>query len=141
MDDSVYKSRIGGWFWSVPMLLILVIASWILVRPGWIGTVLCILAIGILVFILVASVTVYRKTTYTLTSDTVTIDSVDGPLYVAFDKITSVDTERDDAALYYGMSRDVVRINFGTSSAVVVSPKDKYRFMNELRIAGLDVEE
>lgn len=141
MTDSVYKSRIGGWFWSIPMLLVLVISAWILVRPGWIGTVLCLIFTGILVFILIASITVYKRTTYFITSDSVFIDSVDGPLNIIFSKITSVDTERDDDALYYGMSRDVVRINFGTSSAVVISPKDKYRFMNELKIAGLNIEE
>ncbi len=141
MTDSVYKSRIGGSFWLIPMLMILVISAWVLVRPEWVGTLLCILITGILIFILIASATVYRKTGYTITSDSVFIDSVDGPLVVAFERIRSVDTERDDDALYYGMSRDVVRINFGTSSAVVISPKDKYRFMNELRAAGLNVEE
>lgn len=141
MTDSVYKSRIGGSFWLIPMLMILVISAWVLVRPEWVGTALCILIMGVLIFILIASATVYKKTGYTITSDSVFIDSVDGPLVVAFERIRSVDTERDDDALYYGMSRDVVRINFGTSSAVVISPKDKYRFMNELRAAGLNVEE
>lgn len=141
MTYSVYKSRIGAPFWLVPMLLILIIAAWVLVRPGWVGAILCMVFIGTLIFVLVASVTVYSRTTYTITPDSVFIDSADGPLNITFDKIRFVDAERDDEALYYGMSRDVVRINFGTASAVVISPKDKYRFLNELRIAGVDVKE
>lgn len=141
MTDTVYKSRIGGLFWLIPLLMILTVTTWILVRPGWIATIVCILFLAVLVYITVASVTVYGKTSYTVTEDSVRIDSPDGILNILFSKITSVDTERDNDALYYGMSRDVVRINFGSSSSVVISPKQKYEFMTELRVAGLNVEE
>lgn len=141
MTDTVYKSRIGGLFWLIPMLVVLVITAWILVRPGWVGGMLCIMLVVVFLFVTVASISVYRRTSYIITSDSVRIESSDGILNILFSKITSVDTERDDDALYYGMSRDVVRINFGTSSSVVISPKQKYEFMNKLRVAGLKVEE
>lgn len=141
MTDTVYRSRIGGLFWLIPMLIVLTVTAWILARPGWVGATVCLFVLAALFFVIVASVSVYRKTSYTITEDSVRIDSSDGVLNILFSKITSVDTERDNDALYYGMSRDVVRINFGTSSSVVISPKQKYEFMTELRVAGLNVEE
>lgn len=141
MSEVEYRSKLGGWFYLTPLLMALVVIVWYQFRHSLIAAILCIVAIIALLFVLLASFYVYKGTYYTLTESSIRVKAPGNFVEIDFEKITSIDTERDDDALYYGMSNDVVRINFGTMSAVVISPKNKKMFMDELRSKDLKVEE
>ncbi len=141
MSETEYRSKMGGWFYVTPVLMALVLIAWYQFRHSLIAAILCIVAIIALLFVLLASFYVYKGTYYTLTESSIRVKAPGNFVEIDFEKITSIDTERDDDALYYGMSNDVVRINFGTMSAVVISPKNKKMFMDELRSKDLKVEE
>ncbi|HKM09186.1 MAG TPA: PH domain-containing protein [Candidatus Methanomethylophilaceae archaeon] len=141
MSEVEYRSKIGGWFYIAPILMALVVIVWYQFRHSLIVAVLCIVALVALLFVLVASLYMYKETHYTITDSSVRVKAPGNMIDIDFEKITSVDTERDNDALYYGMSNDVVRINFGTISSVVISPKKKGKFMDELRARDLKVEE
>lgn len=141
MSEVEYRSKLGGWFYLTPLLMALVVIVWYQFRHSLIVAVLCIVALVALLFVLVASLYMYKETHYTITDSSVRVKAPGNFVEIDFEKITSIDTERDDDALYYGMSNDVVRINFGTMSAVVISPKNKKMFMDELRSKDLKVEE
>ncbi len=141
MSETEYRSKIGGWFYIAPILMALVVIVWYQFRHSLIAAVLCIVALVALLFVLVASLYMYKETHYTITDSSVLVKAPGNLIDIDFEKITSVDTERDNDALYYGMSNDVVRINFGTISSVVISPRRKGRFMDELRGKDLKVEE
>lgn len=140
MTRSVYKSKIGGGFYSALPLMVLFVAIWYYLRYSLIWTIVCILVIAALIIIIVASIVVYKKITYTIMEDSIYINSPHGVIDILFSKITSVDTERDEKSVYYGMSRNVVRIKFGTFSSVIISPNNKKKFLDELKDAGLKVE-
>lgn len=141
MSETEYRSKMGGWFYVTPVLMALVLIAWYQFRHSLIAAILCILAIVALLFVLSASFYVYKGTYYTVTESSIRIKAPGNFVEIDFEKITSVDTERDEDALYYGMSNDVVRINFGTMSAVVISPKNKKMFMDGLKSKNLKVEE
>jgi ABC-type multidrug transport system fused ATPase/permease subunit len=137
--DSVYRTKRGLWYYLAPLLAIVVAVTWFLFLDEWIWSIACIVAIAVMLFVFVATTYVYRRTYYTVTATSVTIDSTDGRIEIAFSKITSVDTEKDDRSAFYGMSGDTVRIKFGNSSSVIISPARKKEFLEELRRAGLNV--
>jgi hypothetical protein len=140
MEGSAYRSKIGGVFYMTLPLMVLVATVWYYLQNSIIWTIICILAIAVLMLIIIASVVVYKKISYTITENSVRIKSPHGIIDILFSKITSVDTERDEESVYYGMSRDVVRIKFGTFSSVIISPNNKKGFLDELKAAGLNIE-
>lgn len=140
MTRSIYKSKIGNGFYFTLPLIALVTAIWYHLRDSIIWTIICILAIVALTIIVVASIVVYKKISYAITENSIRINSPQGVIDIRFSKITSVDTERDEKSVYYGMSRNIVRIKFGTFSSVIISPNNKKKFLEELKAAGLDVK-
>ncbi len=140
MNRSTYKSKIGGGFYLALPLMVLFAAICCYLRDSIIWVVVCILVIVLLLIVIIASIVVHRRISYVITKDSIFIDSPQGVINVLFSKITSVDTERDNKSVYYGMSRDVVRIKFGTFSSIIISPKNKEKFLEELKTAGLKVE-
>jgi glucan phosphoethanolaminetransferase (alkaline phosphatase superfamily) len=139
VTESVYRTKLGFWYYLVPALAVIAAAVRILFLDGWIWTAVCIAVIAVLTFVFAATTFVYTKTYYTITDDSVVIDTTDGKINIAFSKITSVDTEKDEKTAFYGMSGDTVRIKFGSVSSVIISPVRKKEFLEELRKAGLNV--
>lgn len=140
MTRLVYKSKIGGGFYMTLPLIALVTAICYYLRSSIIWIIVCILAITVLLIVIIASVVVHRKISYTITENSILINSPQGIIDILFSKITSVDTERDANSVYYGMSRDVIRIKFGNFSSVIISPNNKERFLDELKAAGIKIE-
>ncbi|MDN5357549.1 MAG: Bacterial domain [Candidatus Methanomethylophilaceae archaeon] len=139
MADSVYRTKRGLWYYLAPLFAVVIAVAWFLALDGWIWAVVCVATIAVMLFVFAAATYVYRRTSYTVTATSVTIDSTDGRIDIAFSKITSVDTEKDDRSAFYGMSGDIVRIKFGSASSVIISPARKEEFLEELRRAGLNV--
>ena len=139
MTESVYRTKLGFWYYLVPVSAVIAAAVRIVFLDGWVWTAVCVAVIAVLVFVFAATTFVYTKTYYTITENSVLIDSTDGKIDIAFSKITSVDTEKDEETAFYGMSGDVVRIKFGSFSSVIISPVRKKEFLEELRNAGLNV--
>lgn len=139
MTDQIYRTKRGLWYFLPPLFAVIIAVVWLLALNGWIWTIVCSVAVVLMIFIFVATTYVYRRTHYTITQTSVRIDTTAGPIDIAFSKITSVDTEKDDSSPLYGMSSDVVRIKFGNSSSVIISPVRKVEFMDRLREAGLKV--
>jgi len=137
--ESVYRTKRGLWYYIAPTLAVAVAVTWFLALDGWVWTAVCAVAVAVMVFVFVATTFVYRRTYYTVTATSVTIDSTDGRIDIAFSKITSVDTEKDDRSAFYGMSGDTVRIKFGSASSVIISPTRKKEFLEELGKAGINV--
>jgi hypothetical protein len=137
--ESVYRTKRGFWYYLAPLLAVIIALAWFLALDGWIWAIVCVAGIAVMLFVFVSTTYVYRRTYYTVTSTSVTIDSTDGRIEIAFSKITSVDTEKDDRSAFYGMSGDTVRIKFGNASSVIISPSRKKEFLEELRKAGLNV--
>lgn len=140
MAISVYRSKIGGGFYVSLPLIVLVAVIWNYLQGSIFWTLVCISTIVILALVITASAIVYRRIYYTITENSIRIKSPHGVLDILFSKITSVDTEKDRESVYYGMSRDVVRIKFGTFSSVIISPNNKKGFLDELKTAGLNVK-
>jgi hypothetical protein len=137
--ESVYRTKLGLWYYLAPLSAVIIAVAWFLALDGWIWAIVCVAGITALLFVFVATTYVYLRTYYRVTSTSVTIDSTDGRIDIAFSKITSVDTEKDCRSAFYGMSGDTIRIKFGSASSVIISPARKKEFLEELRRAGLNV--
>lgn len=131
---NIYKSKIGLEF-VIPLILVFgtVLTLPISQEPSWIGIV-------ILLPVILFVVHLFMTTEYTIDSDKLTIKC--GFLYNKTIDIKAIEkiTETNNPLSSPATSLDRLEINYGKFDSVMISPKQKTEFINDIKGLNPNVE-
>ncbi len=131
---KIYKSKIGLEL-VIPLVLVFgtVLALTISQEPNWIGIVILL---PVILFI----VHMFITTNYIIESDKLTIKC--GFLYNKTIDIKTIKkiTETNNPLSSPSTSLDRLEINYGKFDSVIISPKQKSEFINDIKGLNLNVE-
>jgi len=131
---KIYKSKIGLEL-AIPLVLVFgtVLTLTINQEPSWIGIV-------ILLPVILFVVHMFMTTNYTIDSDKLTIKC--GFLYNKTIDIKTIKkiTETNNPLSSPATSLDRLEINYGKFDTVIISPKQKREFVNNLTTLNSDIQ-
>ncbi|MBL7829765.1 MAG: PH domain-containing protein [Saprospiraceae bacterium] len=131
---KIYNSKIGLEL-VIPLVLIFgtVLAVTIAEKPSWIG-------IAILLPVILFIIHIFLTTNYTIESDKLIIKC--GFLFNKTIEIITIIkiTETNNPLSSPATSLDRLEINCGKFGSVLISPKDKFEFINDIKILNPNVE-
>lgn len=131
---KIYKSKIGLEL-AIPLVLVFgtVLTLPINQEPSWIGIV-------ILLPVILFVVHMFMTTNYTIDSDKLTIKC--GFLYNKTIDIKTIKkiTETNNPLSSPATSLDRLEINYGIFDTVIISPKQKREFVNDLTTLNTDIQ-
>ena len=131
---KIYKSKIGLEL-AIPLVLVFgtVLTLPINQEPNWIGIV-------ILLPVILFVVHMFMTTNYTIDSDKLTIKC--GFLYNKTIDIKTIKkiTETNNPLSSPATSLDRLEINYGQFDTVIISPKQKREFVNDLTTLNTDIQ-
>lgn len=131
---KIYKSKIGLEL-VIPIVLIIgtVLVLPIIKEPSWIG-------FAIFLPVILFVVHMFMTTNYTIDSDELTIKC--GFLFNKTIDIKTIKkiTETNNALSSPATSLDRLEINYGKFDSVIISPKDKSEFINDILRLNPNVE-
>jgi hypothetical protein len=133
---AVYKSKIDIWLGiilgGIPVAILFVV--WKLVHAPIPGRWIIVVPILLLGVFLPLSILMF--TTYTITSNSLRIRSGFFRWEIPIHKITGVKSTNDPSSSP-ALSLDRIRIEFGQTESVTISPADKEEFIRNLRERGV----
>jgi hypothetical protein len=128
----VYRSKIDAWLVIILVSVPAVLLDFILDGIGVEDRLGTLLELSVVVAVLALILWLYWSTRYTISGDFLLVKSGPFSWVIPIEDITSIEPTRN-AMSSPALSLDRLLINYGHGSELMISPKDRARFMTELK--------
>jgi len=130
--DGVYRSKIDAWLVIILVSVPAVLLDFILDGIGVEDRLGTLLELSVVVAVLALILWLYWSTRYTISGDFLLVKSGPFSWVIPIEDITSIEPTRN-AMSSPALSLDRLLISYGHGGELMISPKDRARFMTELK--------